>query len=114
MGGFDLYRDMVGVLEGAALGCGETCMRLAGRFWRARRARKFQHIFCYLLAGTGCIGYVRMAPRRGKCFQPVFEGELDLVTRLHGGQIVPLEPFVALMGEGGPSDQCVRLTLQPG
>ena len=91
-GGFDLYRDMVGVLESAPRLDVEKLHALGGRFG-ARAAPEQFSMFCFLLAGW-LHRYVRSAATGG-AFQPVFEGELDLVNRLLGAQI-GVEPFVAL------------------
>jgi len=95
-GGFDLYRDMVGVLETAPHLDVEKLHGLAGRFG-ARAAPEQFAIFCFLLSGW-LHRYVRFAAT-GAGFQPVFEGEEALVNRLLADGL-GVEPFVA-MGEGG-------------
>jgi DNA polymerase-3 subunit delta' len=91
-GGFDLYRDMVGVLETAPHLDVEKLHALAGRFG-ARAAPEQFAIFCFLLSGW-LHRYVRFAAT-GAGFQPVFEGEEALVNRLLADGL-GVEPFVAL------------------
>ena len=91
-GGFDLYRDMVGVLETAPQLDVEKLHALAGRFG-ARAAPEQFAIFCFLLSGW-LHRYVRFAST-GAGFQPVFEGEEALVNRLLNDGL-GVEPFVAL------------------
>ncbi|MGB0820185.1 MAG: DNA polymerase III subunit delta' [Parvibaculales bacterium] len=91
-GGFDLYREMIGVLETAPQLDVEKLHGLAGRFG-ARAAPEQFAIFCFLLSGW-LHRYVRFAST-GAGFQPVFEGEEALVNRLLGDGL-GVEPFVAL------------------
>ena len=91
-GGFELYRDMVGVLETAPRLDVEKLHALAGRF-SARGAPEQFSMFCFLLSGW-LHRYVRSVAV-GEAFQPVFEGETELVARLPQHQ-TGLEPFVAL------------------
>lgn len=91
-GGFDLYREMIGVLETAPQLDVEKLHALAGRFG-ARAAPEQFAIFCFLLSGW-LHRYVRFAST-GAGFQPVFEGEEALVNRLLGDGL-GVEPFVAL------------------
>lgn len=91
-GGFDLYREMIGVLETAPQLDVEKLHGLAGRFG-ARAAPEQFAIFCFLLSGW-LHRYVRFAST-GAGFQPVFEGEEALVNRLLG-DVLEVEPFVAL------------------
>ena len=91
-GGFDLYRDMVGVLETAPQLDVEKLHALAGRFG-ARAAPEQFAIFCFLLSGW-LHRYVRFAST-GAGFQPVFEGEEALVNSLLNDGL-GVEPFVAL------------------
>ena len=91
-GGFDLYREMIGVLETAPQLDVEKLHGLAGRFG-ARAAPEQFAIFCFLLSGW-LHRYVRFASI-GAGFQPVFEGEEALVNRLLGDGL-GVEPFVAL------------------
>lgn len=91
-GGFDLYRDMVGVMAGLPQLDVEQLHGFANRFG-ARAAPESFALFCYLLAGW-LHRYAR-ALSTGQTFQPVFEGEAELATRLMGGQL-PLEPAVSL------------------
>ena len=91
-GGFDLYREMIGVLETAPQLDVEKLHGLAGRFG-ARAAPEQFAIFCFLLSGW-LHRYVRFVST-GAGFQPVFEGEEALVNRLLGDGL-GVEPFVAL------------------
>jgi DNA polymerase-3 subunit delta' len=91
-GGFDLYREMVGVLETAPQLDVEMLHGLAGRFG-ARAAPEQFSIFCFLLSGW-LHRYVRSASTNTG-FQPVFEGEEALVNRLLSYGL-GVEPFVAL------------------
>jgi DNA polymerase-3 subunit delta' len=91
-GGFDLYREMIGVLKTAPQLDVEKLHGLAGRFG-ARAAPEQFSIFCFLLSGW-LHRYVRFAST-GAGFQPVFEGEEALVNRLLGDGL-GVEPFVAL------------------
>ena len=91
-GGFDLYREMIGVLETAPQLDVEKLHGLAGRFG-ARAAPEQFSIFCFLLSGW-LHRYVRFAST-GAGFQPVFEGEEALVNRLLDDGL-GVEPFVAL------------------
>lgn len=91
-GGFELYREMIGVLETAPQLDVEKLHALAGRFG-ARAAPEQFAIFCFLLSGW-LHRYVRFAST-GAGFQPVFEGEEALVNRLLGDGL-GVEPFVAL------------------
>ena len=91
-GGFDLYREMVGVLEIAPRLDVEKLHALAGRFGTRASPEQFS-MFCFLLGGW-LHRYVRCAAT-GAEFQPVFEGELELVNRLLTTQI-GVEPFVTL------------------
>ena len=91
-GGFDLYREMIGVLETAPQLDVEKLHGLAGRFG-ARAAPEQFSIFCFLLSGW-LHRYVRFASTRTG-FQPVFEGEEALVNRLLNDGL-GVEPFVAL------------------
>ena len=91
-GGFDLYREMIGVLETAPQLDVEKLHGLAGRFGARAVPEQFA-IFCFLLLGW-LHRYVRFAST-GAGFQPVFEGEEALVNRLLGDGL-GVEPFVAL------------------
>lgn len=91
-GGFELYRDMVGVMETLPLMDTEKLHALANRFG-ARAAPESFALFCYLFAGW-LHRYARAAST-GQAFQPVFEGEAELAARLMGGEL-PLEPAVSL------------------
>lgn len=91
-GGFELYREMVGVMETLPQLDVERLHGLAGRFG-ARAAPESFSLFCYLLAGW-LHRYAR-ALSTGQVFQPVFEGEAELAARLMAGQL-PLEPAVSL------------------
>jgi DNA polymerase-3 subunit delta' len=91
-GGFDLYREMVGVMEGLPQLDIERLHGLAGRFGTRAAPESFS-LFCYLLSGW-LHRYTR-ALATGEAFQPVFEGEAELAARLMGGQL-PLEPAVSL------------------
>mgnify|MGYP001269561948 CR=1 FL=1 len=91
-GGFDLYRDMVGLLETAPQLDVEKLHALAGRFGPRAASEQFA-IFCFLLSGW-LHRYVRFAST-GAGFQPVFEGEEALVNRLLKDGL-GVEPFVAL------------------
>ena len=102
-GGFDLYRDMIGVLETAPQLDVEKLHSLAGRFG-ARAAPEQFSIFCFLLSGW-LHRYVRFAAT-GTGFQPVFEGEEALVQRLLGDGL-GVEPFVALWEKVGQDSRAV-------
>lgn len=91
-GGFDLYREMIEVLETAPQLDVEKLHCLAGRFGARAGPEQFS-IFCFLLSGW-LHRYVRCAST-GSGFQPVFEGEEALVTRLLSSGL-GVEPFVAL------------------
>ena len=91
-GGFELYRDMVGVLAGLPQLDVEHLHGFANRFG-ARAAPESFPLFCYLLSGW-LHRYVRSLST-GQVFQPVFEGEAELAARFMAGQL-PLEPAVSL------------------
>lgn len=91
-GGFDLYRDMVGVMASLPQLDVEQVHGFANRFG-ARAAPESFPLFCYLLAGW-LHRYAR-AFSTGQAFQPVFEGEAELAARFMAGQL-PLEPAVSL------------------
>ena len=91
-GGFDLYRDMVGVLETLPRPDVERLHGLAGRFGARSEPERFR-LFCFLLSGW--LVRVTRSMATGQPFQPVFEGEAELVARLSAGQL-PLEPALAL------------------
>ena len=91
-GGFDLYREMVGVMETLPQLDVEKLHGLAGRFG-ARVAPESFSLFCYLFSGW-LHRYAR-ACSTGEAFQPVFEGEAELAARFMAGQL-PLEPAVSL------------------
>ncbi|MBT7641837.1 MAG: DNA polymerase III subunit delta' [Rhodobiaceae bacterium] len=92
MGGFDLYRDMVGVLEGLPQLDGEVLHGLAGRFGARSEPQSFR-LFCYLFSGW--LHRVVRVASTGQGFQPVFQGEAELVERLVKGDL-PLEPMLSL------------------
>lgn len=95
-GGFDLYRDLVGVLETAPRLDVEKLHALAGRFGARAASEQFGgqfDLFCFLLSGW-IHRYVRSCAT-GAPFQPVFEGEMELVNRLLASG-TGVEPFVAL------------------
>lgn len=91
-GGFDLYRDMIGVLEGLPKPDIERLHALAGRFGARSDPESFR-LFCYLFSSW----LVRLArsTAAGVPFQPVFEGEAELAARLTGGELA-LEPALTL------------------
>lgn len=91
-GGFDLYRDMIGVLETLPRLDVERLHGLAGRFG-ARSAPQSFGLFCHLFSAW--LHRVARCAATGTAFQPVFEGEAELAARLIGGEL-PLEPAVAL------------------
>ncbi len=91
-GGFDLYREMIGVLEQLPRLDVERLHALAGRFGARSDAASFQ-LFCYLFSGW--LHRIVRCQATGAVYQPVFEGEAELAARLIGGQL-PLEPAVAL------------------
>ncbi|MBL70908.1 MAG: DNA polymerase III subunit delta' [Rhodobiaceae bacterium] len=91
-GGFDLYREMIGVLETVPQLDVEKLHGLAGRF-SARAAPEQFSIFCFLLSGW-LHRFVRCASM-GTVFQPVFEGEEALAARLLSTGL-GVEPFIAL------------------
>lgn len=91
-GGFELYRDMVGVLAGLPQLDVEQLHGFANRFG-ARAAPESFPLFCYLLSGW-LHRYARSLST-GQVFQPVFEGEAELAARFIAGQL-PLEPAVSL------------------
>ena len=91
-GGFELYRDMVGVLAGLPQLDVEQLHGFANRFG-ARAAPESFPLFCYLLSGW-LHRYARSLST-GQVFQPVFEGEAELAARFMAGQL-PLEPAVSL------------------
>lgn len=92
MGGFDLYRDMVGVLEGLPQLDIEALHGLAGRFGARSEPESFR-LFCYLFSGW--LHRVVRAASTGQEFQPVFQGEAELVHRLVSGDL-PLESALSL------------------
>jgi DNA polymerase-3 subunit delta' len=92
MGGFDLYRDMVGVLEGLPQLDVEALHGLAGRFGARSEPASFR-LFCYLFSGW--LHRVVRAASTGQAFQPVFQGEAELVARLVSHDL-PLEPALSL------------------
>lgn len=91
-GGFDLYRDMVGVMASLPQLDVEQVHGFANRFGTRAAPESFP-LFCYLLSGW-LHRYVRSLST-GQAFQPVFEGEAELAERFMAGQL-PLEPSVSL------------------
>lgn len=91
-GGFDLYRDMIGVLESLPQLDIERLHGLAGRFGARSEPESFR-LFCYLYSSW--LHRLSRCMAGGDVYQPVFEGEADLAARLVGGQL-PLEPTMAL------------------
>ena len=91
-GGFDLYRDMIGVLETLPQLDVERLHGLAGRFG-ARAAPETFPLFCHLLSAW--LHRIARCAATGAPYQPVFEGEAALAARLIGGEL-PLEPLVTL------------------
>lgn len=91
-GGFELYREMVGVLETLPQLDIERVHGLAARFG-ARAAPESFALFCYLFS-SWLHRYARCLTT-GRPFQPVFEGEDALFERFKVGQL-PLEPALAL------------------
>lgn len=83
-GGFDLYREMVGVLETVPRTNIEKLHQLASRFGARAEPAQFD-LFCYLLIGW--MHRLARSAATGEAFQPVFEGEAELVNRLIAGQI---------------------------
>lgn len=91
-GGFELYREMVGVMETLPQLDIERVHALASRFGTRAAPESFA-LFCYLFAAW-LHRYAKSAAT-GEVFQPVFEGEAALFERFRNGQL-PLEPAVAL------------------
>ncbi len=91
LGGFDLYRDMIGVLETVPQLDIEKLHGLAGRFGARSEPESFK-LFCYLFSGW--LHRVIRSVAAGDGFQPIFEGEAELVARLGGA--LPLESALSL------------------
>lgn len=91
-GGFELYREMVGLMETLPQIDVERLHGFGARFG-TRAAPESFGLFTYLFAGW-LHRYARSFST-GQAFQPVFEGEAALAARFMGGQL-PLEPAVSL------------------
>lgn len=104
LGGFDLYREMVGVLETVPRTNIEKLHDLASRFG-ARAEPQLFDLFCYLLSGW--LHRLARSLSTGEAFQPVFEGEAELVNRLIAAQI-DLAALLALWEKVGRDANLVQ------
>lgn len=104
LGGFDLYREMVGVLETVPRTDVEKLHQLAARFGARGEPAHFD-LFCYLLSGW--LHRLARSAATGEAFQPVFEGEAELVNRLIGAQI-DLAALVSLWEKVGQDAHLVQ------
>jgi len=84
LGGFELYREMVGVLETVPQLNIEKLHDLASRFGARAEPAQFD-LFCYVFGGW--LHRLARSAATGEAFQPVFDGEAELVNRLIAGQL---------------------------
>lgn len=91
-GGFELYRDMIGLLETLPRLDVERLHGLGGRFGARSDPQSFS-LFFHLFSDW--LHRLARCMATGEAYQPVFEGEAELAARLIGGDL-PLEPMVAL------------------
>ncbi len=104
LGGFELYREMVGVLETAPRTNIEKLHDLASRFGARAEPAQFD-LFCYLFSGW--LHRLARCAATGEVFQPVFEGEAELVNRLIAGQL-DLAGLVSLWEKVGKDAHLVQ------